>query len=149
MARVESFSRSMMEKYLQERGLKYLTDRDGDFRVGFTYEQDIGCELTVWLIAGGSRNQIYVVRIRSDKRIPKSDWTRVAMVCNTWNKERRWPKAYLYVRDPNTDTSGEILLEMQIDLQKGIHQELLNDFTDTAIATAYQFWRWAHQEQGI
>ncbi len=85
----------------------------------------------------------------SDKRIPKSDWGRAVMICNTWNKERSWPKAYLFVRNPSTDTHGLIVLEDVIDLEKGIHQELLDDFSLTSIATAISFWKWAHKEQGL
>jgi len=149
MPTVQKFSRSMIEKYLKAKNLKFLRDSDGDFRISFAYDEDTGCKLDVWFIAGGPQGDIYYVGVHSDKRIPKSDWGRAVMLCNTWNKERRWPKAYLYVHDPSTDTVGSIRLEEQIDLEKGIHQELLDDFTDTVIASANLFWEWAHKEQGL
>ncbi len=149
MPTVQKFDRSMIERYLKSRNLKYLVDSDGDYRVEFAYDESVGCGLKVLLIAAGPRHQIYQIVVLSDKRIPQKDWARAVMACNTWNKEKRWPKAYLYVADPSKDTVGMIMLEGQIDLEKGIHQELFNDFTDTIIATATSFWKWAHTEQGF
>lgn len=149
MTTVQKFDRSMIEKFLKKRDLKYLVDRDGDYRIDFSYDPDIQCELTVWLIAGGSDHDIYNVLITSNKRIAKSDWGRAIFACNTWNKERRWPKAYLDVSDPNKDSWGYIALEHQILLSAGIHQELLDNFTDTVILGGYSFWEWAAKEQGL
>jgi len=149
MPTVQKFDHTMIEKYLKNRELKYLRDSEGDYRVDFAYDEDTGCEMTVWLIASGRNHEIYSVLVLSDKAIPKSDWGKAAMLCNTWNKERRWPKAYLFVRDPATDMRGEIRLEQQIDLEQGIHQELFNDFTNTMILGSFLFWEWAHKEQGL
>lgn len=149
MPTVKKFDRSMIENYLKSRNLKYLVDSDDDYRVEFAYSESTGCELTVLLIAAGAKREIYQILVLSDKRIPKKDWGQAIMACNTWNKEKRWPKAYLYVSDPSKDSVGMIMLEGQIDLEKGIHQELFDDFTDTIIVTANSFWEWAHKEQGF
>ncbi|HLZ60092.1 MAG TPA: YbjN domain-containing protein, partial [Ktedonosporobacter sp.] len=92
---------------------------------------------------------IYRILTTSDRRIPRNDWGRAVMICNTWNKERYWPKAFLSVRNPDSDAYGAITLEWQIDLGKGIHQELLNDFTMTILSGGIAFWKWAHQEQSM
>ena len=149
MATVQNFNRNMIEKYLRGKDLRFLTDSDGDFVVQFGYNEDLGGELTVYLCAEGSRKDVYSIRIMSDKRIAKSDWGRAIMLCNTWNKEKRWPKAYLNVRNPDTDTRGTIEVEHHIDLEQGIHQELLDDLTNNIILGATHFWEWAHQEQGL
>ena len=149
MPTVEKFSQAMLEKYVKARGWKYLRDGDGDFRVDFAYDDSTGCELTLWLIADGRQKEIFYVRVASDKRIPKTDWARAMMICNTWNKDRRWPKAYLNVRNPDTDTTATIALEQHLDCEKGIHQELLEDFANTIWATSISFWEWAHKEQGL
>src|SRR5262245_55330367 len=106
MAVVEQFTRPMIEKYLKSVGVRYLMDNDGDFVVQFGYSEAQGCELSFYFIAGGKSNEIYVIRAFSDKRIPRDEWARAVMLCNTWNSERRWPKAYLQVKDPPTDTYG-------------------------------------------
>ncbi len=149
MATVQKFEKSMIEKFLKSRGLKYLIDQDGDYRVEFAYDPETQCELTIWLLAEGSAHDIYRVLAMSDKRIPKSDWGRAILACNTWNKEKRWPKAFLYVRDPNADPFGFIHLEQQLPLDTGVHQEFLDHMTNMTIMGAHLFWKWAVSEQGL
>ena len=149
MPEILTFDHAMIETYLQAREYRYLRDQEGDYRVEFSYNEDRDCALKIWLIVSGTRRQIYHVWIWAEKRIRRDDWDRALRLCNTWNKENRWPKAYLHVNDPATDATGEIRLEENIDLEKGIHQELFDDWTDTAIATASNFWKWIHQEHGL
>lgn len=149
MASVQKFDRSMIEKALRGASLKYLRDSDGDFIVQFGHSDKMGCEVDILLLAAGSKAEIYSVTGRSNKRIPRSDWGRAMTICNTWNKEKRWPKAYLYMENPSTDTTAAIVLEHQIDLEHGIHQELLDDFTFTIVAGIFSFWEWAHEHQGL
>jgi hypothetical protein len=148
MPTVQKFVPSMMEEYLKGKDLKYMVDHDGDYRVEFAHDSECDCELTVWLIAGGPQKDVYCVRVNTDKHIPQRDWGKAVLVCNQWNKERRWPKAFLYYKDSDSEM-GDILLEGQIDLEQGVHRELFNDFTDTVIATSFQFWKWAHEEKGL
>ncbi len=146
---VQPFKRSMIEKCLQSASLRFLRDSDGDFVVRFGYDERIGAELEIFFDAEGSEGQVYAIMCHTDKRIPKTDWGKAIMVCNTWNKQKRWPKAYLYVREPSTDTTGMIVLEEYLSLEAGIHQELLDDYTLKAVSGMFQFWVWAHQEQGL
>jgi len=145
---VRTFNKELIEAYLRRKNLKFLVDSDGDYRVDYAYDEECGCEMTVWMILGGSKKDIYCVRVNTDKRIAQRDWGKAVLICNQWNKEKRWPKAFLYYRDAEAE-HGDILLEGQIDLEQGIHQELFDDFTNTVIATAFQFWKWAHEEKGL
>lgn len=149
MPNVQKLNKGMIESYLKAHNHKYLIDSDGDYLVEFAYDDEAGCSISVWLCIEGSRDDIYSVLMTSDRRIPKQQWEHAIMVCNTWNKEKLWPKAYLYVRDPASDTYGRIRLEHQIDVEKGIHQELLDDFTRMTIVFGYQFWKWAHGEHNL
>ncbi len=149
MATVQPFTRSMIEKYLKDSELHYLTDTEGDFIVQFAYDKELGGELAVYFIAGGNNHDIYLVRVTSSRPVSKPDWGRAISLCNTWNKDRRWPKAYLRVKDPSSDDVGSIILEEQIDLSVGVHQELVEHFSLTVLAAATQFWKWAHGEFGL
>src|SRR5579875_2761784 len=143
---VRTFDKSMIQAFLNSVGLRYLVDNDGDYMVQFSYDSQVDCELAFWFLIGGSKRDIYTVMAASSKRIPRSEWGRALQLCNDWNRERRWPKSYLVVKDPRSDLSGEIRLEEQIDLGKGIHQELFDDFSMTVIVTANEFWKWAKQQ---
>jgi len=148
MAYVQKFDRSMIERFLRTENLHFLRDSDGDFVLELPYSDDTGCSIKNYLMISARFPDIYRILITSDKRIPKNDWGRAVMVCNTWNKERFWPKAYLSVRDP-ADTYGTIVLEWQADFEKGVHQELLDDFSMMILSSGITFWKWAHQEQGF
>ncbi len=147
MAVVQRFEPGMVEKYCKSFGLHYLKDAEGDFRVDFSFDEECGCELTLWLMIKGTQSQIYVVRLLSATRIPRSEWPRAIDACNTWNRDHRWPKAYLNAYNPETDAVGFVEVEQQIHLEKGIHQELLDDFTSRTVAGGFEFWRWAHREK--
>jgi len=139
----------MIERYLKQHGLRYLRDSDGDFQVQFAYDEDVGGELTIYCGAEGRDHDIYVVRISSSRMVPKAEWGRAITLCNTWNKDKRWPKAYLRVKDPSTDVVGGIFLEEELNLEAGVHFELLDSYTTTAIAAANEFWRWLHSDFGL
>lgn len=134
---VRSFSRSMIKQGLEELDLHYLVDRDDDFVL------DLG-DLRFFLMASGSRNDVYTIYCVLPRRFRTGDDAVQAItLCNKWNRERRWPKAYARI---NEDGEARITLEQSLDLEMGIHQALLNDFTKLALATSIGFWEWLEEE---
>jgi putative sensory transduction regulator len=146
---VQRFDRSMIERFLVSTKLRYLRDNDGDFVVQFGFDTDRGNEMTFMLMTGGSQGQIYAIYGESSNVIQAQDVDRAIRMCNMWNTEKRWPKAYVRMRQDAGRSYGRIMLEGQLDLEKGIHQELFDDYTSTIFATASSFWEWAHKEQGF
>ncbi len=53
---------------------------------------------------------------------------------NEWNATRRWPRAF--VKD------GHFFLDFHLDLEKGVHKELLKDVVATVLAGVSQFLLW-------
>ncbi|MUG96850.1 hypothetical protein F7734_32720 [Scytonema sp. UIC 10036] len=150
MSTVQTFDRNMIKNYLDSKqSWKYLQDQNGNFVVEFARDEDTGCELSLWMTVEGENKSIYAVRVYSDKRISKKDWGRAMKLCNEWNAHKRWGKAFLHINNPDTDTTAQILVEEEIDLETGIHQELLNDFTNTVFVSANNFWTEAHQKGGF
>lgn len=142
MAKVETFGRGMIKRVLDDMKIHYLRDSDEDFVIMFAEDEDAGCELHVFVMAAGSDDEILAIRVLSDAKIKSHDVGLKYRVCNTWNRDKRWPKAYV-------DDDGDFILEEQIDLEKGIHQELLRDYIATTIAAGNKFWEWAHKEQQL
>lgn len=148
MPEVQRFDQAMIEAYLQKKGVIYLVDQDGNYRVGYSHDAEIGGAMTVWLLRAGEQREIYHIRVTSDRRIAQWSWGKAMLLCNQWNGERRWPKAFLFY--PADDAEfGEVVLEGQLDLEHGVHMELFEYFTDATVSGAYQFWKWAHEEQGL
>lgn len=146
---VKPFNREMIESFLKSNELTYDTDQDGDISFGFSEDEKTGCALRVWLMVSGENKDVYDIRIYTDRKIAKEDWSMAMMACNEWNDDKRWPKAYFHVSDPVTDAEGRVVCEGDIDLEAGIHQELFDDFTLTIITRAQAFWEWMHTEKGF
>ncbi len=71
MATVKNFDRSVIESYLTDRGLRFTRDDDGDFVVQFPYQEELGCEVILVFCAEGPQDDVYSIRLISNKRIPK------------------------------------------------------------------------------
>ena len=119
MGFVESFSHAMIEAFLDEDGLHYLRDRDGDFIVQFGYDEEIQGHPRFLLAVSGDDQEQYCLRGDTLQRVPRSDWDRMLRLCNEWNALYKMPKVYLEVDDPNASTTGRVVCEQWIDLEVG------------------------------
>ena len=147
MATVSIFDQDTLERSLTSEDINFEKIDKNNYLLNFEYDNECGCEIQVILSIDGQQNEIFAVRAFTDREIPKSQWADIIMLCNSWNKMSRWPKAYLDVTAP--DTVGKIVLEEQIDLSKGIQDGLLIDYMKTAIGSAFQFYKWMHKENGF
>ena len=143
MATVRKFDRSMITTFLKGESLHYFTDSEGDFRIDFGADEEVKCDLTVWLLISGEQDEMLSIMINSDKSVPRREQPRALLLCNQWNAENYWPRAYL-----NTEASS-IVLDRAFDFEKGVHQELLDDFIAGTIGAAMLFWQWAIDQQGL
>ena len=150
MPAVEEFSRDLIEKALSQGGERYLKDSDGDFVVMYSQAASrAGVTFSMNLVAGGSKNEIFVVVVRCDKRFPRSQWPQVLALMNEWHRTRRWPKLYLDVEDLGGDEPAGVVAEAQLDCETGAFPELLKDLYKGVIATADSFFNWLKNEHGL
>lgn len=143
---VQRFTRTMIRRYLDRTELDYLRDTHDDFRVDFAYDDDLNCALSFWLMAVGQQDEIYGIEARSTRRFPGETWDWCLLVVNEWNKRMRYPKAYFYVADAEQGRTGEIRLEQYTDLEKGVHQDLLDSLTYTVMGGAMRFYSWLNDQ---
>ena len=145
---ITPFERSMIKDHLDRFDLKSTVDADGDFRVEFAASEETGVDITFWLTAEGTNEDIFVVRAIGNVAVPKTIWPQVVWACNQWNLEKRYPKAYLML-PPNTDELfGQVHLEGQFPLSAGVTQPILDEFLTTIISTSFAFWEWV-AENGV
>jgi Putative bacterial sensory transduction regulator len=149
MGFVETFGHAMILAFLEDSELHYLRDRDGDFVVEFGYDEEVLGHPRFMLIASGDDHEQYCIRGDTLKRIPKADWDRVMRLCNEWNALYKLPKVYLEIDDPNASASGKVVCEQWINLQAGIHQELINQMTSTFFTASFGFWRWLERQDAL
>ena len=138
---VYKFSPVLIKYYLEKERLHYLVDRDGDFMVQFVDDDLPELELKFYFCAQGDKKEIFLIRCYCNKRFKKCDWSKVIMFCNDWNCRTRMPKAYLRVEDYKKSTAGDVVLETNLDLEKGIHIDLLSHIAQVFITCSYHFWK--------
>jgi len=138
---IEEFSTEMIQTFLESRGLEYQEVSGASFVVQET-DEETGCNLSIWLNVVPSRTPAYLINIYSDRRFPLEAKPQLLAVCNTWNDEQSIPTAI--VNEDAEKGVGEILFSQMIRLGPGIHQELFDDFTLSAINGARRFWSQLH-----
>ncbi len=146
---VESFGHGMIEAFLDEDGLQYLRDRDGDFIVQFGYDEEIEGHPRFLLALSGEHHEQLCLRGDTLRRIARSDWDRMLRLCNEWNAHYKMPKVYFEVDDPNTSSTGRVVCEQWLDLEVGIHQELVNHLIGTFFSSCFGFWRWLDRQDSL
>jgi hypothetical protein len=145
---VEPLSKSMVEKFLKSTSWRYLVDRDGDYLLQFGHSNNWGCDLDIYLTIAGQRSDVLSMYATPGHRIPSERWAEALVTCNEWNLEKRWPKAAFRAGD-SRDATGSFFLQLALDLEQGVHQELLDDTITVFISGADSFCRWAHESKGF
>jgi hypothetical protein len=149
MGFVEPFGHAMIQAFLEDSDLHYLRDRDGDFVVEFGYDEEVLGHPRFLLVASGEDHDQYCLRGDTLKRIPRAEWDRMLRLCNEWNALYKLPKVYLEVEDLNVSTTGRVVGEQWINLEAGIHQELVNKLTSNFFSACFGFWRWLERQDAI
>ncbi len=126
---VVKFDRDLIREYLEERDVKYMIDKDGDFIAIFALN---GCPQKAFTIfaASGLLEEVFSItlRVEPSPAMPEVDALRQV---NRWNQERRWPRAYY--------KDHGFQLDWHIDLGVGISPALFADMCDTVIAGGHMF----------
>lgn len=149
MGFIESFGHDMIEAFLDEDGLHFLRDRDGDFIVQFGYDEKIDGHPRFLLVASGDEQEQFCLRGDTLRRIPRPDWDRVLRLCNEWNAQYKMPKVYFEVDDPNASSTGRVVCEQWLDLEPGLQQELVNHLASTFFSSCFGFWRWLERQNAL
>jgi hypothetical protein len=146
----ETFSRQLIEEFLNGAGLNDLTNREGTLKWESPRYVVSERRLTLHLnTAARDHQSLFRIRIQADLSILQKDWGRALMTCNTWNRKTLWPTAFFWVENLDQDETGEIVLKRAMGFAPGAPQKLLSSFIVSTFAAGVAFWKWAHQEQGF
>ena len=137
MPRAKPFTRDMIETHLRAHDVHFLRDEDGDFRVEF-HGQDRPGTITVWLVARGDGDTTYTITATADGAPLPRTRAEALSRCNRWNNERCLPKAFVV----DQGRAWYIRLAADLPLESGIHQQLLDGFTELVIGGILEFWSW-------
>jgi len=141
---IERFSRELIAGYLDRSKLKYLRDADNDYLVLFAREGG-RADLHVWFIAGGPNDAIYTIMCvaATPSGYDMDHWLRV---CNDWNSQKRWPKAYVSASSGTAKLN--LALESHLDLEAGVSRALFDTHTREILLGVFEFFEWLDERLG-
>lgn len=125
---------------LDRLDIRYLTDSDGSLLA--MWERH-----AVLFSIEGPEDEILVMRGRPHGTVTP-DWAdRAYRVVNEWNHTRRFCKAY--IGDATERGMLPIYAEIQVPLQSGVHDALLDELVDCAAAVTSAFVDWLHDDGAL
>lgn len=108
----------------------WFVDNDGD--VGGLWRGRL-----FYFFLFGERSEILQVRGQWNREFAIERLTDVLEVCNEWNAERIWPKAYVRVRD---DGMVHVTCEVATDLEHGATDAQLDQLLQCGLGSAGAFF---------
>lgn len=146
---VQPFTVDLMVEAVKKKNWRYSIDSDGDVSVVFTM-QDLPFDLNAYFSAQGTNKEIFRQFAMIHRQgYPRDQWARILWELNAWNRAKRWPKAYLDVKEDASGEAAYVILEHQFDLEKGVTVDLLVDWMGQFTATCDSFWRWLIKEKNL
>ncbi|MEE6261087.1 YbjN domain-containing protein [Plantactinospora sonchi] len=126
--RLRPLSNELIATVLDRRGHPYETDPDGDL-VG-RWDNSV-----IYFIRCGAAGELLQIRTIAATSFAIDDVPRLYGFCNTWNRDRFWPKAFVHVND---DGSARVCGEVVADLEHGVTPAQLDQLLGCGILTGVQ-----------
>ncbi len=137
---VAPISMQRVREALDRLDIRYLTDADGSLLA--MWERH-----AVLFAIEGPEDEILVLRGRPYGTV-SPDWAdRAYRAVNEWNHTRRFCKAY--VGDATERGVLPIYAEIQVPVQSGVHDALLDEWIDCAAAVNDAFVDWLHDDGAL
>ena len=112
--------------WFAQHGYTYFVDNDGD--VGGLWRGRL-----FYFFLFGERQEILQVRGQWNREFAIERLTEVLEICNEWNAERVWPKAYVRVRD---DGMVHVTCEVSTDLEHGATDDQLGQLLHCGVSAS-------------
>ncbi|WP_024288747.1 YbjN domain-containing protein [Cellulomonas sp. KRMCY2] len=119
-----------LRSWFSRHGYSYFVDDDGD--VGGLWR---GRLFHFFLF--GEHQEILQVRGQWNREFAIERLTDVLEICNEWNAEKIWPKAYVRVRD---DGMVHVTCEVATDLEHGVSDAQLGQLLQCGLSAASVFF---------
>ncbi|QBJ98699.1 YbjN domain-containing protein [Rhodococcus sp. ABRD24] len=123
-------SQERIKAALKRAGWSYCVDADGDIGVTWVYG-------SFHFLINGDSGELLCVRGFWHGKVEESEYLRALKVCNAWNFEKLWPKAYV-----ERDDEGVLRLhaELSVDYEHGLSDDQLLQHLACAIDTSMTFF---------
>jgi hypothetical protein len=137
-------TRELLERALKEIDQSYLTDSDGDLRVSYALDDKAGFPPAVFLFL---EDNFLRYMMSGTFAVPRARWGEALAALNEWHEARRWPRAFLYIKDVEKDDAAPVVADWAIDVEKGASTEQLGDWYRRFLGSALELFQWLHGEK--
>jgi hypothetical protein len=127
---LEPLTRDRIVAWLEDSGFTYFIDSDGD--VGGVWHGWM-----FYFLALGEHGEVLQVRGQWHRALTIERLEEVLEVCNEWNAERIWPKAYVRVRDDGTVV---VCADVTVDVEHGANDDQLDQLLQCGLTTGSMFF---------
>jgi hypothetical protein len=122
--------RDRVTEWLAESGYSFFVDSEGD--LGGLWQGRL-----FYFLLFGEADEILQVRGQWNRDVTIERLQEVLELCNEWNADRIWPKAYARVRD---NGMVQVYTEVTVDLEFGANDDQLADVLQCGLSTASLFF---------
>lgn len=129
-SRTAPLSAERIRDWLRAKNYAWFIDLEGD--TGGLWRGRLFYFFTL-----GEHGEILQVRGQWNRSFTIERLTEVLEICNDWNTDRVWPKAYLRVRD---DGSVHAICEVATDLGAGVTDDQLSELLSIGLRSAAAFF---------
>ncbi|WNB84876.1 YbjN domain-containing protein [Cellulomonas sp. ATA003] len=112
-------------EWFEDNGFSYFIDNDGD--LGGLWRGRL-----FYFFLFGDRSEILQVRGQWNREVSIERLPEVLEMCNEWNADRIWPKAYVRVRD---NGMVHVVAEVATDLEHGVTDAQLGQLLHCGLST--------------
>lgn len=144
------FSTGTLVRYLRGTGRPFRECGADRYVAGYDYDSASDRCCQAFLSVEGPDRDTLCARWVSDRRVPAGQLDRAYLLCNQWNAQWRWPRAYVDL--PRQDArapdpgSGILTLDYQAYLARRIHQGLFDSLLAAVEGATWSFWEMARRE---
>lgn len=125
-----ALTKQRVAQWLADHGYSYFFDMEGDLGGLWSYR-------LVYFFFSGTEHEILQIRGQWQREASIERLEDMLDLCNEWNADKVWPKAYVRVRD-----NGRVLLaaEVTTDLEFGVSDDQLGQLLACGLATIGAFF---------
>ena len=125
-----TLTRERIADYLVSRGYRFVVDDDGDLTGTWDGSR-------FWFLLLGDHEEILQIRGQWHREVAIERLEEVLDICNEWNADRIWPKAYVRVRD---NGRVHVVSEVATDLEHGATDAQLSQVLFCGLSTGSMFF---------
>lgn len=140
---VKPITQEMLLTFFADGNYHYSVNPSGLYAIHFSYTESIDCETHYTFLIEGKANDLVSVRGHCDHRYKTEKLAPLLISLNEYKNQYRWPK--MTVSESNNRLY--VTTELDLDVEAGIHQELLNGFLSLHMSSSHDLWKWLAEHE--